>query len=445
MNADIMNLLRKWICIAAIICLFLPVAGCSGIAKGITEAVIGDPATKRDARMCYVRGRPFDGLNSILEKQGTLSSKEDGRHPVLKILMVHGIGTHQPGYSTRLAENLAKKLALTRFNEQIKEISLSEKAGSDRDFGSLRLIRYSNADARQEMIFAELTWDPIVEKEKASIGFDNSGEYSFRRASLNNSLKEFVNATIPDVLMYNGSARLPIQLSIGQALCWLMSETWDDMPDNGKFYCDGNGPRSLSRIKDDFVFITHSLGSRITVDMLQLIASAVTERAVSDISFAEKMKQLQEKDFTIFMLSNQLPLLQLGQTEPKVTGRIKEICGPGAFSPEKRMFKETRLIAFSDPNDLFSYAIPVKFLDEHLDSRLCPTLTNVVLNVAEVMNLLGGEFANPLSAHTEYDADARVLGLLTQGIGGKNSDPVVRDRCTWLEAVPTNIKQHVSK
>lgn len=416
--------------------LSIQLTGCSGLAKGITEAVIGDPSQKQDNRKCYVRGRPFAGLDTIVARQDDEAKKDKSQHAVLKILMVHGIGSHQPGYSTRLTENLARKLSLNRVDEQTKEIMLSEKAGSEREFGVLRINRYLSPDSERQMVFAELTWDPIVEKEKRSIEFDNSGEYSFRRASLNNSLKEFVNATIPDVLMYNGSSRLPIQLAIGQAMCWLMNETWDSMPTGGKFFCEGNSPKSLTRIEDDFVFITHSLGSRITVDVLQLIASAVAERAKTDASFAEKMKLLQEKDFTVFMLSNQLPLLQLGQTEPKVTGKIKELCGPNARTPEQRMFKETRLIAFSDPNDLFSYAIPGKFLEEHMDSRLCPTLTNVILNVTDVVNLFGGELANPLSAHTEYDADERVLGLLTRGIGGKETDSSVKNRCNWLEAIP---------
>ena len=136
------------------------------------------------------------------------------------------------------------------------------------------------------------------------------------------------------------------------------------------------------------------------------------------------------------MLSNQLPLLQLGQPPPVVHGRIDEICGPGAPRSSERLFGETHLVAVSDPNDLFSYAIPSRFLDDYLDSRLCPTLTNVILNVAKVQNLFGGEFANPLAAHTEYDNDDRVIGLITKGIGNNHVDPTITKRCSWLETVP---------
>lgn len=135
------------------------------------------------------------------------------------------------------------------------------------------------------------------------------------------------------------------------------------------------------------------------------------------------------------MLSNQLPLLQMGQKKPEVTGRIREICHSNNVSTASKMFKETRLVAFSDPNDLLSYAIPQSFLEEHIDSRLCPSLTNVILNVAKVNTLLGGEFANPLTAHTEYDADATVVNLISYGIGPMRYESLLQDRCTYIETV----------
>jgi hypothetical protein len=149
---------------------------------------------------------------------------------------------------------------------------------------------------------------------------------------------------------------------------------------------------------------------------------------------AEALKQ---KEFTVFMLSNQLPLLQLGRPKPEVTGQIEGICSSTGPRSAERLFGELRIIAFSDPNDLFSYPLPPWFLDEHLDSRICPTLTNVVLNVAPVNDLFGlGEVANPMSAHIGYDNDSRVIGLITRGIGGSDTDPEVQECCTWIEAVP---------
>jgi hypothetical protein len=100
----------------------------------------------------------------------------------------------------------------------------------------------------------------------------------------------------------------------------------------------------------------------------------------------------------------------------------------------ERLFAETELIAFSDPNDLLSYPIPDRYVRDYVDSRLCPKQVNVTINVASVSSLLGfGEFANPLAAHLDYEDDERVIGLITRGIGQPETAPVVEERCTWLE------------
>jgi hypothetical protein len=411
--------------------MYLSLPGCTGMAKGVTEAYL-EAHQKEDTRKCYVRGRPFEGLEPFLAEQegATPASKTDRR--TLKVLMVHGIGTHVPGYSTRLAENLAATFSLTQMQERDRMFTLSSPSAlPGRELGVLRVSRYTNKAGTRELVFGELTWDPIVELEKRSIVFDNSDEYSFRRASINNVLKTFVNDTIPDVVMYYGSSRLPIQVSVQQALCWLMSKRWQDLPKEGTQYCDTKAPDFLSRIDDNYIFITHSLGSRITTDALQRITS------IEDVRSSERAKMFRKKRFTVYMLSNQLPLLQLGWDPPAVSGKIEQICRDKAPRSEERMVQELRLVAFSDPNDLMSYAITPRYLDSNMDSRLCPTLTNVILNVAEVKNLFGaGTLANPLEAHTGYENDSRVIALIARGIGNDWTAPEVKERCTWLETLP---------
>jgi hypothetical protein len=405
-------------------------SGCAGFAKGVTEALLADKEVKEDTRKCLVRGRAFPGIESYMQQQERDAASGVAERRVLKVLMVHGIGSHQPGYATRLAENLARELALPKVEEKNKEFKLSHPKFPD-ELGTLRVSRFFNTEKGRELIFYELTWDPIVEEAKQTIAFDNSGEYAFRRTGVNNALKLFVNDTVPDVVLYYGKFREQIQSSVGQSIAWMMSETWESLPSGGTVYCDPTDPKNLDRLADDYVFITHSLGSRITSDALQKIAVVVK----AEPKFGSRVEILKEKTFPVFMLSNQLPLLQLGQPEPEVYGQIDEICRNASPRAEERLFRQTRLIAFSDPNDLFSYAIPPKFLDQYIDSRLCPTLTNVVLNVADLANIFGVGIANPMAAHTEYDDDERVLGLVVRGIGQGDVAPTVADRCEWIEAV----------
>ena len=58
------------------------------------------------------------------------------------------------------------------------------------------------------------------------------------------------------------------------------------------------------------------------------------------------------------MISNQLPLLQLGRELPEVTGQEADYCKPEGRYYNQRTVSETSIIAFSDPNDLLSYGIP---------------------------------------------------------------------------------------
>jgi hypothetical protein len=68
-------------------------------------------------------------------------------------------------------------------------------------------------------------------------------------------------------------------------------------------------------------------------------------------------------------------------------------------------------------DELLSYAIPQQFGQQRLDSRLCAEITNININVAHVIDLFGmGKFANPLTAHTGYDSDDRVVALIANGI-----------------------------
>jgi hypothetical protein len=407
--------------------------GCAGFAKGVTQALMDDKGeVQDDPRKCFVRGRAFPGLEAYMQQQELEAARGVADRRLLKVLMVHGIGTHQPGYATRLAENLARALALPQVEEKYKEIALSHPQYPD-GLGTLRISRFFNTATGRELLFYELTWDPIINAAKQTIAFDNSGDYAFRRTAINNTLKLFVNDTVPDVVLYYGQQREQIKISVGQSLCWMMSDTWKTLPESGPAFCDRTSPETLDRFGDDYAFITHSLGSRVTTDALQEIAV----QGKTDPELSGRLAVLMEKTFPVFMLSNQLPLLQLGQAEPKVHGQIEEICAPGAPRAGERLFRETRLIAFSDPNDLFSYAIPPDFLDRHIDSRLCPTLTNVILNVAPLVALFGlGEIAIPMAAHTEYDNDERVIGLMVHGIGDEGVAPVVAERCQWLEAVP---------
>jgi hypothetical protein len=300
-----------------------------------------------------------------------------------------------------------------------------------------------NEQTGKELTFYELTWSVISRPEKELLAYDTSGDYDFRRARLNSTMKKFSNDVSPDPIIYLGQSREPILAAFAQSFCWMATRDWEDLPDSGKHACAGLNDSAIEHIAhDEYVIISHSLGSRITIDGMQRIADILANQskyatATHKVAATEKsMAALQNKRILLVMLSNQLPILQLGRDLPAVTGQYKSYCDPKGDHYHKRMVSETSILAFTDPNDLLSYGIPPGFIEKFLDSRLCSSITNVNINIAKVMNAFGiSDLADPMEAHVGYDRDDRVIALIANGIGHAKTSPLVKQRCEFTKTV----------
>jgi hypothetical protein len=430
---------RSWTWESAVTLLIatLLLSGCASFSEGVTRGLLGrsgEPA--KDTRLCEVSGPAFTGVLPLLDHQaGYPPLGQAGRErPILKVIMVHGVGTHVPGYSARLQANLAKSLGLGVIAPEPKEFPIEAVPFPGQNLGELSVTRHTNEARDREMLFYELTWSPISQPAKDAYAFDDTAVYASKRASLNNAFKQFVNDVAADPLVYTGTGRERIQAAVGQTLCWALSADWQSLPDKQQV-CSPDNPAFASRLdQDEFAFITHSLGSRITLDGLARLSKVIETFGAQRPEMARVSKAFKERDIQVFMLANQLPLLQSGLEPASVRDAVPAYCRPDGAHYADRLFKETELIAFSDPNDLLSYPIPDRFVRDYVDSRLCPNQVNVTINVAPVSDLIGlGEFANPLAAHVDYENDERVIDLITRGIGQPETAPVVKDRCTWQE------------
>lgn len=408
--------------IAIILSVFI--SGCASLGKGITEAIL-ENQTGEDTRACEVWGESFTGLKPHL-------NNEKG---IMKVLMVHGVGDHKPGYATEFFEKLAKELALSVTVKAHKNIKLADHKDPEKALGNLRITRFLNHDRNQEVMFYELTWSEITAKEKEVLEYDNSGEYSFRRAEINDLMKRFSNDTGPDPIIYLGESREDILLAFSQSFCWMTYGNWSELPSNIKKSCQL--PDVSNIINDSYALVSHSLGSRITIDGMQQIASTLDNKAISSDFYHHNIREeFKNKVIPIYMLSNQLPMLQLGRKKPKVSNQQDSYCKSGGEKYAQRMLTKTPILAFSDPNDLLSYAIPPGFVEKYLDSRLCINVTNININVAHVYDIFGlGKLANPMEAHIGYDTDDRVVSLIAKGIGNKGISKLVKDKCDWIETI----------
>ena len=400
--------------------------GCASFGKGVVEGLL-DESKQKDKRACQIWSQGFSGVDASIENT-------EGK---TKVLMVHGVGHHIPGYSTILLEKLAKELDLTVMEMPFKELTLTDQKAPSKNLGNLRLNRLLSKDRSRELLFYELTWSSISEIEKEVLAYDNSGLHSFRRAKFNDILKKFSNDAISDPMIYLGEKQEDIQKSVSQSYCWMISRGWNNFPSGGHKPCDLLTPNIFENAKrDDYIFISHSLGSRITIDALQRLAGVVNDKEFQkEQPNLEKLhRTLQDKAITIFMLSNQLPLLQLGRSLPEVTNKHENYCSPKGSNYAERFANQTHIVAFSDPNDLLSYAIPAGFEEKYLDSRMCTNVSNISLNIASVVDIFGlSEVANPMEAHLGYDHDERVVALLAHGIDGNKMSPLIKERCEWIE------------
>jgi hypothetical protein len=395
-------------------------SGCASLGKGVTEAFL-EKQQATDTRVCEIWGKPFTGLAPYLANQ----------HGKMKVLMIHGVGNHLPGYATEFSEKLARELDLPVMAKYYKSIRLTDRFNEGKDLGNLRITRLLSKDQHRELLFYELTWSAITAKQKEVLAYDNSGEYSFRRAEVNDLLKKFSNDTGPDPIIYLGESREDILVSFAQAFCWMTKSNWDKLPDDATKACSFNDDSDITNLLNDhYAFVSHSLGSRIAIDGMQRIASFINNRD-EDFRNAFKLKEI-----PVYMLSNQLPMLQLGRKLPEISNQQSAYCRPEGEKYAQRILTKMPIIAFSDPNDLLSYAIPHGFVEKYLDSRLCIDITNVNVNVATIFDAFGlGKLANPLDAHVGYDKDDRVVALVAKGIGNAHTSKVIKDRCRWVETI----------
>ncbi len=405
-------------------------SGCASFGKGIAQGIL-EKSEEEDKRECQIWSAGFDGIGKNI-------SNTRGK---VKVIMVHGVGHHIPGYSTILLENLAKELDLTVIEDPFKELTLTDFDDLSKDLGNLRLNRLLSKDRSRELLFYELTWSSITDVEKEVLAYDSSGQHSFRRAQINDILKKFSNDAIADPLIYLGNLHEDIQKSVGQSLCWMISRGWSNFPSGAHELCEVKSEESVENAKnDEYIFISHSLGSRITIDALQRLAGFFRdENILRRYPEIEKIHHaFQDRELTVFMLSNQLPLLQLGRSLPEIVNQHEKYCSQNGDSYAERFANQTHIVAFSDPNDLLSYIIPADYKDKYLDSRMCSKISNININVAHVINLFGiTELVNPMAAHTGYDNDERVVAMLAHGLGEGITAPLIDKRCEWIETITT--------
>jgi len=345
------------------------------------------------------------------------------------------VARHSPGYSTQLMEALVHKMGLNQISRVTKNISLTDPLDNTKNLGNLRIRRLSNEGESYELLFYEFTWSEINDRRKEMLAYDMSGDYTFHRGFVNEKLKRITNDFIPDQMLYVGDTRKDIITSYTQAFCWMVANTWDELPATADHQVCGTAnlaSADVSMKKDHYAFISHSLGSRIIIDGLQRISEKFSVTKSRDLIAEKFIQAFQELHIPIFMLANQLPLFQVTRETPEITGQHDAYCLAEGEHYNLRTLSNTDIIAFNDPNDILSYTITEEFMDRYLDSRLCIDTTNININVADVSGAFGIDYANPLDAHNGYLTDKRVIAMIAHGAGNKDTSSIVTENCRTM-------------
>lgn len=334
----------------------------------------------------------------------------------IKLLVIHGIGKHKPGYGEGLVDSIAKKMDMEpEFKFSIQEIrrqSISPNGQASRvqTYGYLRVQDYHHVRTDQQMRVYELTWSPTTQALKDQfLGYDGYGKFAHQRIFFNQNLKEqLINERMSEAVLYTGKYRPEMQFPIQ----WTLKKMLDDQ---------------FGGSNDEIVIITSSLASYMIFDTVMTLP----KDAETDFDAEELLAKLN----AVVMLANQLPLLLLSEVT-QIGDDLGEI--PDSMisedSQERSWFEypllqrfiqmrissfekyhpgrpipDLNVVAINDPNDLLSYPLP-GYLDTEDDYV---NYVNVMINLARITAIT--QIANPITAHTGHEFNEDVIHFIVHG------------------------------
>lgn len=344
---------------------------------------------------------------------------------IVRAVFVHGMCNH--GYDwVRDRTDVLVKLFGTRPLERDDEgrypIDIAEFPSSLVDPADPPMV-YRRTFVREgyEMRAFFVVWSPLTIPLKRMLDFDDAwsrdtpdGQFTYQRATINAGLKaSLINGCLADAVIYAGQYGKVLKKAMRQAICIALSD--EAIPEDD---CErGVLPAQATANPTPLVFVTESLGSK-------LMADAVLHWEVDDRSGAARIQAFATAlapTRQIFMMANQVPMLHLagvrtaGEARCLVRGGLHGLVGL-INSTKAADAPALSVVAFTDPNDLLSYRLP---LDYFTRCGIDATVANLIVsNAPEIL----GAVENPYPAHTDYEANAAALrylwcGTVNRGIG----------------------------
>lgn len=327
--------------VLALVYIWLPIvlAGCSGVGTISTKGT-------------------YKGLGEGLEEDGAL-----------RIVLIHGMRHTTPNYSNPLRKKLAEKLQLSPY-EAVETVKLRPDA-------VLTIFSLEN----RRVIFYELTWSDITRTEKYK-NFKHDSLFHEDRSYLSRTLKrDIINDGLGDAVAYlNPELGGKIRAAIRDTLVRVSLD--------------------FNKTKDELVFVSMSLGSKILFDTLCL-----NEQRRPKVAF-QAQNALVGDELTMIMFANQIPLMNLSAVKTCELERSTLLPNPKSLAT-----KRLHVIDVSDLDDILSY--PLEPGEYDLDDEGTIIITSVkVVNMPLAFTFLPGYF---VAAHTGHKKNERLLNALVRG------------------------------
>lgn len=328
------------------------------------------------------------------------------------VVMIHGMCTHDDTWARASIARLSRLLG----GPSAPAITPEPVAGT-----KVMLYRSALTTPHGAVQASAIVWSPITAGLKSQLCYDQSRKskmcsavapdappYPYERAGVNRALKDdILDDCLADALIYQGKSREAISSQVQQALLAA------SVP-----HAAGLAPQRLlasaSAQARPIVFISASLGSKVAFDaILQLQRSPVAAERSAGTRLFDRFAQ-------IFMEANQLPILALADQEvgagakANIGGQCPAdplsalLCGRKA-RPSLLQGRPLQVVAFTDPNDLLSYA---------LARSTEPASFDVVDVIVSNASTLFGWVERPDQAHTAYEENDAVTRLIACGTHG---------------------------
>jgi hypothetical protein len=413
----------------------------------------------------------------------------------IRLIMVHGVGDHCPGYALDPDQGWLKTKTITHLGitpipgtfEKPRYVNVSVFMGGAADKRARvafsrqsYVLRLRDQDPEVKVEAIEITWSPLTQWLKSNqLGYDSPSTTPLPGANevgcteapdadipvtkeppprllVDRIIKESVfDRSLADAILYSGTYGPVMERGLAEALCHAITSTPDDKK------CEWPTDEERRVHPHRYYFLTHSLGSRMTYDVMLDLCGYRTDAKANPFTSNESDKARQfvagmlADTNAVYMMANQLSLLGLANVPPdarsgtglhpylefKASSLISAEPGVTSAPPQTRSTNGSsfgdvlrplaqirasvrgsenvgaptlQILSFNDTNDLLTWHVPPWYVNDDPDapdSRPEISITNVFVRNSPPLLVL----ESPAPAHSNYFVNQDVWDVIRCG------------------------------